>query len=396
MSNVLKDLFYDIAESIRAKTGNPNEMSPYDFPAQIKSISVGGGGGEGCVTVTFMDGDDVLFTRPVYIGDNCPDPIAQGRIEKPTKESTVDKVYTYSGWSLTDGGSASYSALYNVKENRTLYASYNESVRYYTVNFYDGEELVNTEQVAYGGSSTYTYKKDNHLFNGWNPEPVDITGDLDCYGMFEESYTFANASWEYIAQMAESGNASAVFKVGDKRSEWMGEYFYTFEIIGFNHDIISGTTQKAGITIWCQYDGVTAYKGNHTLPWADKLHVSHEQIVFDRMSSELQSVIKSVDKQYMEEYNEFSKYTGSFKIWSLSGAEINASGCVRATEGVPYEKFSVSKSFKDEYADIKIGYNYFLRSWTWQGYPMYVTATGKPANLGSTASRICVMPCFCI
>lgn len=252
MANVLGKLFNDIANSIRNKTGNTETIKPIDFPAQIDSIT--GGGVEGCVIVTFMNGDEVLLTRPVYIGDDCPNPLTQGRIDTPTKESTVDTVYTHSGWSLTDGGSADTNSLSNVTEDRIVYAAYTESVRYYTVNFYDGETLLKTEQIPYGGSSTYTYAKDNYLFTGWTPEPTNITGDLDCYGAWEESYTFADASWEYIAQVSESGKASEVFALGDTKTETLTYTDGTTEeitltIVGFDMDAKYDGTGKAGITV---------------------------------------------------------------------------------------------------------------------------------------------------
>ena len=46
MSNVLGNLFGEIANAIRAKTGGTGTMKPAEFPAEIANISVGGGGGE--------------------------------------------------------------------------------------------------------------------------------------------------------------------------------------------------------------------------------------------------------------------------------------------------------------------------------------------------------------
>jgi hypothetical protein len=44
MANALGNLFREIAEAIRAKTGGSDKMSPKDFPAQISGIQAGGGG----------------------------------------------------------------------------------------------------------------------------------------------------------------------------------------------------------------------------------------------------------------------------------------------------------------------------------------------------------------
>ena len=45
MSNVLGNLFGEIANAIREKTGGTGTMKPAEFPAEIASIVTGGGGG---------------------------------------------------------------------------------------------------------------------------------------------------------------------------------------------------------------------------------------------------------------------------------------------------------------------------------------------------------------
>lgn len=46
MANSLKTLFADIADAIRAKTGNTDKIVPSDFPAQINGIKTTGGESE--------------------------------------------------------------------------------------------------------------------------------------------------------------------------------------------------------------------------------------------------------------------------------------------------------------------------------------------------------------
>lgn len=45
MANVLGELFGDIADAIREKTGDTATMKPAEFPAKISGIEAGGGGG---------------------------------------------------------------------------------------------------------------------------------------------------------------------------------------------------------------------------------------------------------------------------------------------------------------------------------------------------------------
>lgn len=210
------------------------------------------------VTFCNHDGTETYGQKSVIAGENCVDPVAAGHMDAPTRESTAQYNYTFSGgWATEPGGGINADALKNVTEDRTVYANFIAAVRYYTVSFYDGETLVHTESVPYGGSSTYVYNKENTAFMGWNPEPVNITGDLNCYGSWVESYSFADASWEYISQISESGMASKIFALGDTKQisyKYNGtDYTATVEIVDFNYDDKADGSGKAGITV-CMTD----------------------------------------------------------------------------------------------------------------------------------------------
>lgn len=85
--------------------------------------------GEKMYTVTFIYGNSAFQTE-VREGNSCPDPVAGGLIETPTKESSKYESYTFSGWSLTDGCSADPEALSNIESNRTVYAAFNATLIY--------------------------------------------------------------------------------------------------------------------------------------------------------------------------------------------------------------------------------------------------------------------------
>ena len=164
MANVLGELFQDIADAIRGKTGETGTMKPIDFPSAIASIVTGsGGGGGGSSTdvrvkyVTFMNGATELIKYPVIVGDTCHDPVTNNSIPAPTKESTAQYTYEHNGWSLTDGGDASVSALTNVTEDRTVYAAFKATVREYTITYLDsdGVTVLKTEQLPYGTVPSY-------------------------------------------------------------------------------------------------------------------------------------------------------------------------------------------------------------------------------------------------
>lgn len=144
MANVLGELFGDIASAIREKTGDAEKMKPAQFPEKISEIETGTDTGEidrildqinGVVVgetlchVTFVHGTE-LCKVDVYEGYDCQDPVSSGLIDAPTKESTKYAHYTFSGWSLTEGGDADDSALLAVEWNRTVYAAFRETPIY--------------------------------------------------------------------------------------------------------------------------------------------------------------------------------------------------------------------------------------------------------------------------
>lgn len=136
--------------------------------------------------VTFMNGDQVLYVRPVVSGDTCPDVVSKGWAEKPTKESTERYHYYQNGWSDTDGGSAISGILQNISSDKTVYAAFTAYARSYTITYYDsdGTTVLKTESLAYGATPAYTPVKSGYAFQNWTPAPTAVTGDA--------SYT---ASW---------------------------------------------------------------------------------------------------------------------------------------------------------------------------------------------------------
>ena len=207
--------------------------------AGVVGTHAGGGGGsaEGCVTVTFKDGDEVLFERQVFIGDDCPDPVSKGIIARPTKDSTVSTVYTFSGWS---------GSLKDITEDTTFEAVYNESVRKYTVRFYDGDTLLCTEEVPYGGSSEYVYNKNGYTFGGWAPAPSGITTTLDCYGTWVESGEIQD-SWDDIVAAANDGTYASKYNVGMYKPLDLGDDgVVNMQIVAFDAD--SGKNGSLAIT----------------------------------------------------------------------------------------------------------------------------------------------------
>ena len=370
----LKQAKADIKNAIEEKGVEVGDGTIDTFAQKIGEITGGGSGGgtaDGCVTITFISDGNVIFRRPVYIGDDCPDPITQGHITTPIKESTPQYNYTYKGWSDTEGGTVNSAILKNITEDKTIYATYTETVRKYTITFYDadGATILHTEQVAYGGDSTYIHRKDGYMFCGWTPEPSNITSDISCVGAWEESLAFADASWEYIAQIAESGNASKVFSLGDVKEVDIVIKDGTlrtipFQIVGFNHDDLADGTGKAGISV-VSVPAVDMYMLSakpfddnlwiaSTGKYPTKMHVGLNGYLYERMPADLVPYIKPVNKVSSTAYKYVSStdpnhtlVTTVDKLWVLGASEVTdemLTNTVMPPDGTLYEYFETPEN----------------------------------------------------
>lgn len=171
-----------------------------DFLKTMGLLHLSGGGSGGSASkdlryVTFINpatGEE--FAKPVATGDDCTDPVKRGLWGTPTKESSVESDYTFSGsWSAEPEGSADANILKRITENKTVYATFNETPREYTITWLDDDgSVLTTTQVAYGSVPSYTPAKTDWVFAGWIPTPTAVTGNA--------SYT---ATWSDILASGE-------------------------------------------------------------------------------------------------------------------------------------------------------------------------------------------------
>ena len=317
--NILGSLFQSIADEIKAKTGRNSKIAPINFPSEIASIVVGTGGGESDDTrvkyVTFMYGDRVLYKQPVIAGDTCKDPIVLKVIDTPTKESTVQYTYAYSGWSLTDGGSANSSALTNVTEDRTVWAAFSSTVRSYNVVFYDDDGTILKETtLPYGTDpkTAYVPAKTDHRFTGWTPN-TSVTGDMTYTAGWAAGLDFANMSWAEIDTALQEGKAEMFALGSTKYIDSANISAGSVKIVGINHDDLADGSGKAGLTLELnKYIGNTSWastSGSSMITWTDYKCNAGEYLrdyYNDNMPSALKGLVKAVKKTAYDPYT--SKY----------------------------------------------------------------------------------------
>lgn len=326
-----------------------------------KGKALGGGGNAADVRyVTFMNGIKIEYVKPVATGDDCVDVLTKGLISTPTKDPTVDTVYTYSGWSLTDGGNADANALKAVTENRTVYAAYTSAVRTYTITYYDsdGVTVLETKYFAYGAMPSYTPTKDGFNFDGWVPALATVTGDASYTAQFSETLTFAGATWADIARICNAGQAADTFALGDTKTITLtmpnGNTDMTFEIIAFGHDNLADGSGKANMTLlsktvvnrepFASFDPAVTFNVPDIITsvatWGTcRARQLCNEFIYTYMPTEVQALVKEVVKEYWKTNS--SLETTNDKIWTPSATEFGLTSNVSPGEdGTAYEYFA--------------------------------------------------------
>lgn len=125
-------------------------------------------------TVTFNYGDGKSETQTVRYGEDATAPTNEGGKLNKAPSENID--YMFVGW---DGNYCF------VTEDREINAIYNNNVRYYTVDFYDGETLYCRRYVPAGGSAELPSSDPvrlpdetfDYTFAGWDGNAENITAD---------------------------------------------------------------------------------------------------------------------------------------------------------------------------------------------------------------------------
>ena len=165
--------------------------------------------------------------------------------------------------------------------------------------------------------------------------------------------TFASASWSRIAEISEAGNASEYFSVGDEKTIELttGEKI-TLTILGFDHDDLTGGGGKAGMSIGMKNLLAARYYMNATLTseggWdKSEMRTTTMQTLLEQLPSDLQAVIKSVDKKATSGGMSTTITTSSDKLFLFSEVEIDGTTSqVYVNEGEQYEYWKTVKDGK--------------------------------------------------
>ena len=164
----------------------------------------------GSFTVKFLDTDGtVLNTQIVRQYGAAVNPITAGLIPTPTKAATVDKVYSFIGW----------NRVFNyILADTTVTAVYSETPREYTVRWWVGTVLKQTDVVeAYGRCS---YNGDDPtasdgIWMGWDKLTDSVTSDLDVHAVFVSPTLPDTVATEYDYLYSDDSNDNSAYTLSE-------------------------------------------------------------------------------------------------------------------------------------------------------------------------------------
>ena len=192
---------------------------------------------------------------------------------------------------------------------------------------------------VFGFDSTNKIIKAGDGVTPWKTLPTLLSTD----------FSFGKASWSDIAALSESGSADKYFSVGDEKtiSLTTGEQV-TLVILGFDHDDLTGGG-KAGMTIGMKNLLATTYRMNATATneggWDEsEMRTSTMATLLSQLPSDLQGVIKQVNKKATAGGASTSITTSADKLWLLAEVEVDGTTSAGyADEGEQYEYWKTVK-----------------------------------------------------
>ncbi len=173
----------------------------------------------------------------------------------PSKSSTAQYTYSFSGWSRKPGGNADSTALKAVVADRNVYAAFTATIRRYTVYFYNGSKLLQTvKNVKYGGNATFTGdtpvssegSAKDYPFQGFLPDGKNITGDTSCYAQFGSPIFIEEItdSWETIIENITNNTYKNKYKIGNYKKLTVSNNGYDVDMAFFIADFDSAETDE--------------------------------------------------------------------------------------------------------------------------------------------------------
>ena len=171
--------------------------------------------------------------------------------------------------------------------------------------------------------------------------------------------SFATDSWETISAACKDGSYKTVYHVGDTKDiELSTGETITVTIMGFDHDDLSDGSGKAPITVAMENLLASSYRMNASETNAGGWHESEMRTstmatLLSKLPSDLQGVIKQVNKKATAGNQSKSITTSADKLWLLAMSEIFSATSIENSSA------SSIKNYADTYNAEGTQYKYY-------------------------------------
>ena len=180
---------------------------------------------------------------------------------------------------------------------------------------------------------------------------ISIDCEIKAVAQYELAFfpVLETVSWDDISFISESGNAASVWSVGDTKTVNFNGVDYQAQIIGFDHDTKT-SGGKAGITFQFVKCVKTKYEmndsGTNVGGWKScNMRTSTMPALLTKLPSELQNVIKDVNKLTSAGNSSATINTTSDKLFLLSEVELFGSVINSVSgEGTQYAYYKAGNS----------------------------------------------------
>ena len=184
--------------------------------------------------ITFVNGEQVLQSTDVAYGET---PTYSG--ETPTKAATAQYTYNFKGWTpeiVSVAGVATYAA------------EFDSTVNAYLISFVNGEQVLQSTDVAYGETPAYSGETPTkaataqytYNFKGWTPEIVPVAGVATYVAEFDSTvnaYLITFVNGEQVLQSSEVAYGETPEYAGETPTKAAtAQYTYTFK--GWSPEIV--------------------------------------------------------------------------------------------------------------------------------------------------------------
>lgn len=215
--------------------------------------------------------------------------------------------------------------------------------------------------------------------------------------------SFANASWDTINTIAQSGQASSVFSIGDTKSISINGTNYKIQIYDFNHDDLADGSGKAKITFGLANCLSTYYAMNSSNTnsggWGScALRTTLQNTILNQLPTELKTLIKTVKKKTSAGSQSTTINTTNDTLFLFSEVELFGSTTYSvAGEGTQYPIFTNNSSRIKKQGDTGSACYWWERSpfASDSTYFCFVSTDGS-ANFGYASNSFGVCFGFCI